>query len=115
MLNENENNTNAEDTSEEELEETTEETTEEEERADVKFHFLNNDGGSGFAEQKTVTGGTTIEEFLQDENVDSGRFQIRVRTKAESGTKQTLTPTADYEIQSGDFVTAVPLKAGGAR
>lgn len=81
---------------------------------EVKFTFLNNDGGSGFAESKAREGGTTIEEFLADENVDSNRFQIRVRTKAENGTKQTLTPTGDYEIKTGDFITCVPLKAGGA-
>ena len=82
---------------------------------DVKFTFLNNDGGSGFAEQKTTTGKMTISDFLEEENVDAGRFQIRVRTKAADGSKQTLTPTADYQIKAGDFITAVPIKAGGAR
>ena len=80
----------------------------------ISFTFLNNDGGSGFAESKEIEQGTAIADFLEDEGVDAGRFQIRVRTKAEDGSKQTLTPTEDYEIKPGDFITAVPIKAGGA-
>ena len=80
----------------------------------VKVTFLNNEGGTGFAQAVELDEGTTVSQFLDEQGLSPERFQIRVRTTGEGGQKQTLTPTGDYALKGGDFVTAVPQKVGGA-
>lgn len=79
----------------------------------MKITFLNNDGGTGLSEPADVTEGTTIGNFLSEKGINTERHKIRVRTRNEGGEPTVLTPSRDYVLKDGDFVSAVPAKAEG--
>lgn len=70
-----------------------------------KVLFINNNGG-GYAREYDVAPGTTVDQFLADQvRDDPSALQISVNRQA---------VTAAQILQSGDRITATPVKIAGA-
>lgn len=69
--------------------------------------YVNNDGG-GFASDKNVPAGTTVQQFFREHMAgkDESRYHIRVNRQPVSG-EQTL--------QNGDKISITPTKIEGAK
>ena len=75
----------------------------------ITITYLNRQGG-GFAERHTLPAGTTVKQFLQQRDIASDDYTIRVVRGARGG----FTPPADEALQEGDRLSCVPLKIEGA-
>lgn len=74
-------------------------------RRRIRITVISNAAG-GMAEEKMVTGGTTVAELMELEvpGRDAASFQIRVNREI---------ATADQVLKAGDAVTITPTKVKG--
>jgi len=75
----------------------------------ITITYLNRRGG-GFAERCTLTAGTSVAQFLEQQEIEPEDFTIRIVRGGQGG----FTPTAADVLQEGDRLSCVPLKIEGA-
>ena len=80
------------------------------EQSKITITYLNRDGG-GFAERHTLTAGTTVAQFLEQQHIKADDHTIRVVRSPQGG----FTPTHSDILQEGDRLSCVPLKIEGAQ
>ena len=71
----------------------------------MKILFINNDG-SGFADYKEISEGTTVEKFFEEQMKDCREEDYLIRVNRQPVPR-------DYVLQQDDRITCTPVKIEG--